>query len=216
MTKAGSDQSADSVPATGPLRDHDALAALRDARIVGVLRAESAAAALALARPAIRAGLRAIEVTFTVPEASRVIGELARSYPDVISGAGTVLTAEQATTAIEAGAAFLVSPHHVAEVHAVARSSGVPYVPGGLTPSEVYNASQVVAGMVKVFPIARLGGSSYVRDLLGPYPALDLMVTGGVSLADAADYLAAGAKVVGIGSLFRLAETDLREALAKS
>lgn len=190
------------------------MAALEAARVVGVLRAASAEAALSLAERAIAAGLRAIEITYTIPEAGRVIEELANRHPELEVGAGTVTTGEQAAAACEAGASFLVSPHFAGAVHETARRRGVPYVPGALTPSEVTAAAAAGGGMVKVFPVARLGGASYVRDLLGPYPELVLMVTGGVSLDSAADYLRAGARVVGIGSLFGLEPAALGEALA--
>ena len=191
------------------------LATLVAARVVGVLRAPSAARAIELAEPAIDAGLRAIEVTFTVPDAAAVIAELKHSGRQLIVGAGTVSSPTEAEAAVEAGATFLVSPHYDAEVLAAAKSLGVPYVPGALTPSEVFSAARATSGMVKVFPVARLGGSKYVSDLLGPYPALQLMVTGGVSLATAGEYLKAGAKAVGVGSLFGMTPEELRSGLAK-
>lgn len=190
-----------------------ALKALVKARVVGVLRAPSAARALALAEPAIDVGLRAVEVTFTVPDAADVIAELARNHQQVLIGAGTLVTAQQAEAAAAAGAAFLVGPHFDAEVLAVARRHALPYVPGALTPSEIFAATSATGGMVKVFPVARMGGGKYVADLLGPYPDLQLMVTGGVSLTSAGEYFDAGAKVVGIGSLFDMAPDELGDAL---
>lgn len=191
----------------------ETLDSLTAARVVGVLRAPGAKRALALAEPAIAAGLKAVEVTFTVPDAAEVIAELRAGRKDVVIGAGTVLSATQADAAIAAGAAFLVSPHFEAAVHEVALASGVPYVPGALTPSEVYAASQAVGGLVKVFPVARLGGGKYVADLLAPYPDLQLMVTGGVSLSSVGEYIDAGAKAVGIGSVFDMEPDELRSGL---
>lgn len=193
------------------------LKALAEARVVGVLRAPSAARALALATPAMDVGLRALEVTFTVPDAAEVIAELTQGRKQVVVGAGTVASAAQAEAAVAAGAAFLVSPHFAPEVLEVARQSDVPYVPGALTPSEVFAAARAVGdgggGLVKVFPVARMGGARYVADLLGPYPDLQLMVTGGVSLSSAVEYLDAGAKVVGIGSLFDMEPDELGSGL---
>lgn len=216
------------MPAAATSSDSDSkpnstLATLVAARVVGVLRAPSAARAIELAESAIAAGLQAIEVTFTVPDAADVIAELQHSGRQLVVGAGTVSSPAEAETAVSAGATFLVSPHFDPEVMKAARSLGVPYVPGALTPSEVFAAGRATggtggsggnSGMVKVFPVARLGGAKYVADLLGPYPALQLMVTGGVSLATAADYLAAGAEVVGIGSLFGMAPEELGSGLA--
>lgn len=201
-------------PATDPKSDAATLKSLRDARVVGVLRAPSASRAVELAGAAVTAGLRALEITFTVPDAAAVIRELAGRGPDAVVGAGTVSSAAEAEAAVTAGASFLVSPHFDGEVLTAARSLGVPYVPGALTPGEIVAAHRATGGPVKVFPVARLGGAKYVADLLGPFPALPLMVTGGVSLDDAGDYLAAGAQVVGIGSLFKLAEEELRRGLA--
>ncbi|HZJ09036.1 MAG TPA: hypothetical protein VFD39_05025, partial [Trueperaceae bacterium] len=133
---------------------------------------------------------------------------------DVLIGAGTVITTELAASAIMSGAVFIVGPHYEAEVQHVAERHRVLYVPGALTPSEVHAAARATGGLVKVFPVGRMGASAYVRDLLGPYPDLELMVTGGVTLATAPEYLAAGARVVGIGSLFDMKPAELARALA--
>jgi 2-dehydro-3-deoxyphosphogluconate aldolase/(4S)-4-hydroxy-2-oxoglutarate aldolase len=188
-----------------------ALAALG---VVGVLRANDSGQAVAAAERAIAAGLRCVEVTFTIPGAAEVISGLAGRHPDVLIGAGTVLVPEQAEEAVDAGARFLVSPHLAEAVLERAGELGVLYVPGAMTPSEVHRAAELSGGMVKLFPVARLGGPAYVRDLLGPFPGLRLMVTGGVAMSEVADYRRAGAAVVGLGSVFAAAPEELRAALA--
>lgn len=184
--------------------------ALRRARVVGVLRADSAKDALAKAEGAVAAGLAAIEVTFTVPGAASVMAGLREKHPEVIVGAGTVLTPSQAREAVAAGARFLVSPHLSEAVLDYAADQGVLYVPGALTPAEVHRAAALTGGMVKIFPVARMGGPAYVRDLLAPYPHLQMMVTGGVTLSQVEAYVEAGAAVVGLGSVFGELAGDLQ------
>jgi len=179
----------------------EVLAALRGARVVGVLRAASADAAVAAAQAAARAGLRAVEVTFTTPDAAAAIRTLRATLPaNVLLGAGTVMTPEDAGAAAEAGAAFLVSPHLCGELIAFAASRGVLYLPGVLTPTEVVLALRLGAHAVKLFPAASSGGPAYLRDLLGPFPGLPVMVTGGVQPPQVPAYLAAGALAAGLGS----------------
>lgn len=190
-------------------------AELRAARVVGVLRARSVEDALERSARAVAAGLRCVEVTFTTPGAAAAIRKLAARHPSVLVGAGTVLSERQASAAAAAGARFLVSPHLDARLLERAADLGVPFVPGALTPSEVQRARDLGAPIVKIFPAARVGGPRYLRDLLGPFSDLEIMATGGVTLDDASDYLAAGALAVGLGSVFDAAEDELRAALER-
>lgn len=168
---------------------------------MGVLRAADAASAVQAALAAVRGGLRAIELTFTTPGMTDALRELqARLGPDVALGAGTVLSAGQAREALEAGAQFLVSPHLGEDVLEVALEAGVPYLPGVLTPTEIVRAQGLGAGMLKVFPAGSSGGAAYLKDLLGPFPGLQVMVTGGITPAEVPTYLGAGALAVGLGS----------------
>jgi len=182
-----------SSPAISPL--------LRAGGVVGVLRAADAASAVQATLAAVRGGLRAIELTFTTPGVTDALRELqARLGPGVALGAGTVLDARQAHEAIEAGAQFLVSPHLGEDVLEVALEAGVPYLPGVLTPTEIVRAQVLGAGMLKVFPAGSSGGVAYLRDLRGPFPDLQVMVTGGITPAEVPAYLGAGALAVGLGS----------------
>lgn len=183
--------------------------------VVGVLRAPSASAAHAHALAALRAGLASVEVTFTVPDAAAVIAELRRDEGDRYAiGAGTILTVAQAEAAIAAGADYLVSPHLGLAIARLAAEAGVPYVPGVSTPTEVVAAREAGCSLVKLFPIARLGGAAYLRDLLGPFPDLRAMVTGGVGVGEVGAYFDAGAVVVALGSVFGADPDETRARVA--
>lgn len=174
---------------------------LRAALVVGVLRAPSSGAAVMAGLAAVRGGLRAVEVTYTVPGAAAALAALRAQLPeDVLLGAGTVTTPDEAREAVRCGAAFLVSPHLAEDVLREARALGVPYLPGVLTPSEVMRARALGAEVLKLFPAAAVGGPAYLRQLLGPFPALQLMVTGGVAPDQVDAYRRAGALAVGLGS----------------
>ena len=131
------------------------------------------------------------------PDAADAIAEAARRHGDAIYlGAGTVLTAAQAHEAVEAGATFLVSPGTDDAVVAAMRGTGVAVFAGALTPSEVMAALRLGVDAVKIFP-ASLGGPAYLKALRGPFPDVAFMPTGGVSVANISDWLAAGAVAVG-------------------
>lgn len=172
---------------------------LRQARVVGVLRANDAETAYQAALVACQNGLAALEITYTTPQAAAVIERLRSAGLSSLIGAGTVTNAAQAQEAIRAGAQFLVSPHLGEDVLKVAQDSGIPYVPGVLTPTEINRATELGAGMVKLFPAGSAGGPAYVKDLLGPFPHLKLMVTGGITPSEVPTYLQAGALAVGLG-----------------
>ena len=146
------------------------------------------------------AGVRGIEITFTVPDAAASIRDaIAALPPDVVVGAGTVLTEAQASDALQAGAQFLVSPVCDQWLVKIGHEHGALVAIGGLTPTEIVAAAQAGADYVKVFPGESLGGPAYIKHLRGPLPDIPLMVTGGVTRENAAAYLAAGAQSVGLG-----------------
>lgn len=166
--------------------------------VIAVLRASSAQ----WLRPAVDVlheyGFDNVEITLTTPGAVDVIREITASHPEVLVGAGTVRSAEQAREAVAAGARYLVSQVTDADVLATAREIGVPYVPGCLTPNEIVAAWKLGVSAVKVSPIGPVGGVDYLRELRGPLPDVPLMPTGGVRLEEVVDYLAAGAVAVGV------------------
>lgn len=144
-------------------------------------------------------GVNVIEVAFTVPNALEIIRRLAGEVSeDVILGAGTVLTPEMASDAVQAGAEFIVSPNTNVATIEMAKSKGVPVFPGALTPTEVVTAWHAGADMVKIFP-ANVMGPSYLKDLHGPLPDVPFIPTGGVDLGTAREYLENGAAVLGVG-----------------
>jgi 2-dehydro-3-deoxyphosphogluconate aldolase / (4S)-4-hydroxy-2-oxoglutarate aldolase len=176
------------------------LAALKNIGLVPVLRAASVDKALALATAIADGGVTVLEVTMTVPGAIEVMKRLAKERPDILVGAGTVLDAETARMCILEGAKFVVSPALNLGTIEMCHRYSIAVLPGALTPTEVVTAWQAGADVVKVFPCSALGGSKYLTALKGPLPHIDLIPTGGVSLATAAEFLSAGAFALGVGS----------------
>jgi 2-dehydro-3-deoxyphosphogluconate aldolase/(4S)-4-hydroxy-2-oxoglutarate aldolase len=145
------------------------------------------------------AGIPVLEILLTVPKATEVIEELAKRYPDLIVGAGTVLNESEAQRCVDAGARFITSPGLVLGVVACAKRADVCVFPGALTPSEVIAAWNAGADFVKIFPAATAGGPNYIRALEVPLPQIPLIVTGGVNQLTAFDYILAGARAIGVG-----------------
>jgi 2-dehydro-3-deoxyphosphogluconate aldolase/(4S)-4-hydroxy-2-oxoglutarate aldolase len=164
--------------------------------VVAVLRAPTADSFAAVADVLVEAGVTAIEVTLTSRGAIDALAGLRRQLPpSAVIGAGTVLTADDAKASVDAGAAFLVSPLFDPELGG---SFGVPFYPGGLTPTEIHAAHRSGAPLVKLFPAATVG-PRYVKDLHGPLPDVRIMPTGGIDIADIATWLGNGAAAVGLG-----------------
>jgi 2-dehydro-3-deoxyphosphogluconate aldolase/(4S)-4-hydroxy-2-oxoglutarate aldolase len=181
---------------TGPDR---ILNRIEDLGLLAVVRGESQAAALEVVGALIEGNVLGIEITFTTPEAPRVMQELGEEYGNrILLGAGTVTTHEQVKRAAEAGATFLVSPGCDPELMPVMLETGLLVLPGALTPSEVMIARRLGAQAVKLFP-GSSGGPSYLKALSGPFPDIPFVPTGGVSLENIADWFAAGAFAVGAG-----------------
>ena len=178
----------------------ETVAALEACGVVAVIRLKDASALGAVVDALAAGGVRALEVTMTVPGAIELIRTIAPSLPrDVVLGAGTVLDAETAQAAIEAGARYVVSPVFREEVLRVCHRFDVAALPGCFTPTEILGAWEAGADVVKVFPATALG-PGYFRDLRGPFPQLRLMPTGGVSLANAGEWIRAGAVAIGVGT----------------
>jgi 2-dehydro-3-deoxyphosphogluconate aldolase/(4S)-4-hydroxy-2-oxoglutarate aldolase len=185
----------------------ETVAALEACGVVAVIRLKDAGAFRAVVDALAAGGVRALEVTMTVPGAIELIREIAPSLPqDAVLGAGTVLDAETARAAIEAGARYVVSPVFREEVLRVCHRFDVAALPGCFTPTEILDAWEAGADVVKVFPATVLG-PAYFRDLRGPFPKLRLMPTGGVSLANAGEWVRAGAVAIGVGTALVDAET---------
>jgi 2-dehydro-3-deoxyphosphogluconate aldolase/(4S)-4-hydroxy-2-oxoglutarate aldolase len=145
-------------------------------------------------------GVKCIEITMTVPGAVGIIKQLSSTMPsDVLIGAGTVTTPAIAEQVIDAGAQFVVSPVLNLDVIAVCQQRGVACMPGCYTPTEIFTAWNAGADICKVFPATSLG-PKYFKDLSGPFPHIKLMPTGGVTIGNVGEWIAAGAVAVGIGS----------------
>ncbi len=176
-----------------------ALDAILRARVVPIIRTASPDWAAHVADVLAASGLEIIEVTFTVPDAAAVVRRLRVRFPNILIGAGTVTTAELARTAVDAGAQFLLSPSLSSGMVEVARRAGVLAVPGAFTPTEVVQALDGGAELIKIFP-AESGGPRHIRALLAPLPHARLLPTGGVTPQNVGEWFRAGAAAVGIGS----------------
>jgi 2-dehydro-3-deoxyphosphogluconate aldolase/(4S)-4-hydroxy-2-oxoglutarate aldolase len=181
-------------------RHREVLRLVEDTGVVAIIRLKDRTLVRGMVDALLEGGVRALEITMTVPGAIDLIREIVPTLPPGFAlGAGTVLDDATATAAIDAGAAFLVTPVLRHDVIRAARERGVPVMPGCFTPTEILDAWQAGADVVKVFPATSLG-PSYLKDVHGPLPEIKLMPTGGVSLANAGDWIRAGAMAVGVGS----------------
>lgn len=175
--------------------------------IVGIIRAPDGKQLVDVARALLAGGIDVLEVTFTVPQAHKVLEQVADALGDkVLLGAGTVLDTETCRTAILAGAEFIVSPGTNLDVIRMCKRYSKLALPGALTPTEIITAWEAGADFVKVFPCDVLG-PAHIRTLRGPLPQVRMIPTGGVTLETAADFLKAGACALGIGSALVEAKT---------
>lgn len=173
---------------------------LEQQRVLAVIRAPSLKMGIQMGLAARGGGLRLIEVTWNSHRPAELVAQLRQQIPDGWIGAGTLLTPAALKDAIAAGAQFGFSPHTDVELIQLARRCGCPFVPGALTPSEIVMAWQSGASGVKVFPISAVGGASYIRSLQGPLGQIPLIPTGGVTSANAAELIQAGAMAIGLSS----------------
>ena len=178
----------------------DILRRITDAGLVAVVRAETADAARATADAVLEGGCPAIEMTFTVPGAHRVIEALAARYKpsELILGAGTVLDPETARIAILSGATYVVSPSLNPETVRLCNRYQVPVMPGAMTIREVIDAMEAGADVIKLFP-GEAFGPAIIKAIKGPLPQAPLMPTGGVDLSIVGEWIRAGAVAVGAG-----------------
>ena len=176
------------------------LAKIREVGLLPVLRAESEDEGLVLAHALAAGGVTVLEITMTVPGAIELIRRVAKDAGDrILVGAGTVLDPETARACMLAGAEFIVSPALNVATIEICRRYGVSVFPGALTPTEIVTAWQAGADAVKVFPCSAVGGAKYLKAIKAPLPQIELIPTGGVSLATGAEFLEAGAMALGVG-----------------
>jgi 2-dehydro-3-deoxyphosphogluconate aldolase/(4S)-4-hydroxy-2-oxoglutarate aldolase len=168
--------------------------------VVAVIRLKDPGKLRAVVDAMAEGGVRALEVTMTVPGAVDLIRALAPSLPDgFLLGAGTVTDAATAHAVIDAGARFVVGPVFRPDVIAACHERDVPVMPGCFSPTEILAAHECGADIIKVFPATMLG-PQYLKDVRAPLPQVKLMPTGGVTLDNAGDWIRAGAVAVGLGS----------------
>lgn len=174
--------------------------AVRAHRLVAVIRAASAEAALGAARAVVKGGIALVEVTYSVPDAPAVMRQLvADAHPGVIVGAGTVLTARQAGDALAAGARFLIAPNVSDAVAGAAREAGAFYCPGAWTTGEILHAVDRGAHLVKVYPVGVAGGPDYIKVIRDPLPDIPMLAAGGTNLDNIVPFFAAGCVACGLG-----------------
>ncbi len=172
---------------------------LIEAKIVAVVRANSEEQALLFVDAIYDGGIRAIELTYSIPNVCDVIKKVQAKHPMCLVGVGSVLTKKQAVMAVEAGAKYVVSPGYVMEVQKYCNEHNIIYMPGAMTVSEVINSMEMGNEITKLFP-GSVYSPDYIKAIKAPIPAAKLMVTGGVSLSNINEWFQAGVTLVGIGS----------------
>ncbi len=176
------------------------LSFITETGIVPVVRTASAEGAIKAVDAIYRGGIRAAEITMTVPGAIRALEKVADQFGDkLVLGAGTVLDPETARSCMLAGAEFFVTPSLKTSTIEVAKRYSKVICPGALTPTEVVTAWEAGADIVKIFPCGNVGGPKYIKALRGPFPHIEMIPTGGVNLETAGEFLKAGACAVAVG-----------------
>ena len=168
--------------------------------VVGILRGYSLDQVKKIIQYSGKGGLKNIEITMNSKNAGKQIFEAKEVAQDTMNvGAGTVCTLKDLDSALSAGATFIVTPIVNSDVIQACKKENVPVIPGGFTPTEIYNAWQLGADMVKIFPANRFG-PGYITDIKGPLNHIKLVATGGVNLANFQEYIDSGAYGFGVGS----------------
>jgi len=183
------------------MKREEVFAAIVEIGVVPVVRTDSKEGAIRAIEAVYRGGIRAAEITMTVPGAIRALEKVADEFGDqIVLGAGTVLDPETARACMLAGAEFLVTPGlNVATIEMAKRYSKL-ITPGALTPTEVVTAWEAGGDIIKIFPCSAVGGAKYIKALRAPFPQIEMMPTGGVSLETVGDFLKAGACAVAVGA----------------
>jgi 2-dehydro-3-deoxyphosphogluconate aldolase / (4S)-4-hydroxy-2-oxoglutarate aldolase len=173
---------------------------LHQAKLVAIIRLPDLSSAVEMSRALVDGGFKVLEFTLNSPGALEAITRVRDTFAseDVMVGAGTVLTGDEARSAIDAGAQFCISPTLKLPVIEVCKREGIMVIPAGFTPTEIESAWDAGADVVKVFP-SRAVGPKYLKEIHGPFPDIRLMPTGGIEREMIADFLQAGAVAVGVG-----------------
>jgi len=169
-------------------------------KVIAVIRAAKMEQAWQMAKAVASGGMQLLEITWNSDRPEALISQLRSELPTCTVGTGTLLTLKQMEQAIAAGAQFLFTPHVDPVMIQAAVQKGVPIIPGALSPTEIVTAWATGASCVKVFPVQAMGGVSYIKSLQGPLGQIPLIPTGGVTLENAKEFIAAGAIAVGLSS----------------
>ncbi|WP_345808254.1 bifunctional 4-hydroxy-2-oxoglutarate aldolase/2-dehydro-3-deoxy-phosphogluconate aldolase [Bacillus pumilus] len=183
-------------------------------KLIAVVRAESEAEGIEIIERLKKKGVRAIEVTYTTPNVEHIIASFQHEQ-DLIVGAGTITTLQQAQSAIDAGSQFIVSPGYLPVIGEHLSFHDTLYVPGVLTPSEIMHAKAAGYCLLKLFPSGSFG-LSYMKNLQGPFPDIEFIPTGGIHPADVPKWLKAGAVAVGVGSQLESSTAEELHAVLSS
>ncbi len=173
-----------------------------DSGIIAVIRSESEEKAYKIASACIEGGIKVIEFTFTIPQASNAIYNLSKKFEqdkDVIIGAGTVLDSETARIAMLSGAKYIVGPVFNEATAKCCNRYQVPYIPGCMTVNEIVTALESGADIIKIFP-SSVSGVNFIRNIKGPLPQAVLMPSGGVTLENIKQWFEAGCELISVGS----------------
>ncbi len=172
---------------------------LIEEKVVAVLRASSVEEGMEYVDAIYEGGMKALELTYSIPNVCELIKQVIAKYPDSLVGIGSVLTVDQAKDALEAGANYIVSPGYVDSVQKYCNQVGAIYMPGAMSVSEIISSMEHGNAVAKVFPGDVLG-TSFIKGVKAPIPHAKLMVTGGVDINNVKDWFAAGVTMVGVGS----------------
>ena len=181
------------------MKKYEVRASIEEIGIIAAIRVYSAEDALFAAHAVAGSGIPVVEITLTVPQATKVISQLLKSMPNIVVGAGGVTNATVALQCLDAGARFLTSDGLHPEVIELAANKEVVVIPGALTPTEVIAAWEARSDFVKVVPCAQIGGETYIGSLSRMYPHIPLIASGGVTQQNASKFILAGAIALGVG-----------------
>ncbi|XP_027351408.1 uncharacterized protein LOC113862526 [Abrus precatorius] len=169
---------------------------IKNSGIIACLRANSAEVALEAANAAIAGGISVLEIVMSTPGVFEVLQQLVKEHPTMALGVGTVLRIEDAKTAINAGAKFLMSPAIVKDIMDYVKSGEILYIPGTMTPTEILSACDAGAKIVKVYPVSALGGFQYISALKKPFPHVSMVASQGITIDSIEEYILRGASSV--------------------
>ncbi len=172
---------------------------LKSEKIIAVLRANSIEETMKFVDAIYSGGIKAIELTYSIPNVCNAVTQVKNKYPDILLGVGSVLTEIQAKEAIVAGASYIVSPGYVLEVQTYCDNLDIPYIPGVMTSSEILYSMKKNNSICKVFP-GEILGVDFIKNIKAPIPDACLMVTGGVDINNIDNWFSSGVDMVGIGS----------------